>query len=154
MSSATAVRRTMPRTSTVELTARFHRSFRSIRSTTGERTATLKIETKISRSTWPTEASAQARATATPTRRIVRIEMKTASSRLLVPSAAGEEPEALIPLFIPTAPDGDPAYGRARRGLAQGVATAVLGDVDEDLPHLGQFGPQAPIEPGHLPGQL
>jgi hypothetical protein len=50
-------------------------------STTGARTAALKTATKISSRTWPIDASAQASATATPTSRIVRMEMNTASSR-------------------------------------------------------------------------
>ena len=54
----------MPITSTVEHSARLHGSLRSIASTTGERTAMLKIETKISSRTSPMETSAQARATA------------------------------------------------------------------------------------------
>jgi hypothetical protein len=78
---ATPVTTTIPRTSTEEHSPRLHGRRRLMASTTGARTAALKTATKISSRTWPIDASAQASATATPTSRIVRMEMNTASSR-------------------------------------------------------------------------
>ncbi len=99
-SKAPPTRITVASTSTVEHTARFQVSRRSIAPTTGERTATLKTETRISSRTSPIEASAQARATATLTSRIVRIGKKTSTSRRLVSPATEADSDPVISPFI------------------------------------------------------
>jgi hypothetical protein len=64
-------------TSTVEHHPRLHPNRRSIALTTGERTATLKSDTRITRRMFAIDASAQAMATAPATNRIVWIEIET-----------------------------------------------------------------------------
>ena len=61
---------------------------RSIAFTTGNRTATLKTETKMARRTSATEASAHATATATATSKIVLIEIESSTSRRPVSASA------------------------------------------------------------------
>src|SRR5262249_32608218 len=121
---------------------RLQGSRRCMKSTTGERTATLKIETKISSRTWPTDASAHASATATPTRRIVRIDMKTASSRRSVRSASagGSGPLTLI---------GPSDTSRIGWGCS-----AVRRDVDEHLRDLRQLVAQARVDVVHRRREL
>ena len=76
---------TAPRTITIVSTStaadslRLQRSRRSIALTTGERTATLKMETKMTRRTFAIDASAHATATTPATSRIVRIDTETSS---------------------------------------------------------------------------
>ena len=87
---------TAPRTitiasrSTAEDSLRLQRSRRSIALTTGERTATLKRETKMTRRTLAIDASAHATATTPAISRIVRIDTET-SSWVRRACPAGEE---------------------------------------------------------------
>ena len=71
----------IPRTSSVAQTPRLQPSRRSIAPTTGDRTATLKMETKITRRMLPIEASAHAVTTAPAISRSVRIDIETSTSR-------------------------------------------------------------------------
>ena len=78
-STTTPMTITIPSTSTVEHSPRLQPNRRSIAVTTGERTATLKTETKITRRTFAIDASAHATATTPATSRIVRIEIETST---------------------------------------------------------------------------
>ena len=80
-STTTPMTITIPSTSTVEHSPRLQPNRRSIAVTTGERTATLKTETKITSRTFAIDASAHATATAPATSRIVRIDIETSTSR-------------------------------------------------------------------------
>jgi hypothetical protein len=86
---------TIPSTSTVEHRPRLQPSRSSIAVTTGERTATPKMETKITSRMLPIDASAHAMATAPATSRIVRIEIETSISPRPV-SVAPEEVSAAV----------------------------------------------------------
>ena len=71
---------TIPRTSTVEHSALLQRRRRSIAVATGERTATLKTDTKMISSALPIDASAPATATMPAATSSVRTEMDTTTS--------------------------------------------------------------------------
>jgi hypothetical protein len=72
---------TIPDTSTSEHTRRLQPRRRSIAVATGERTATPKTETNRRSTTLLIDASAAPAAMTTATSRIVRIEIRTPSSR-------------------------------------------------------------------------
>ena len=80
----------IPNSSTVAHNPRLHRRRCSIASTTGENTAMLKVETKITSKTSAIETRAHAIATTATTSRIVRTEIETSTSGRL-PSPADEE---------------------------------------------------------------
>jgi hypothetical protein len=71
---------TMATTSTTDERRRLQRSRRSIAVTTGESTATLKVDTKRTRRTLAMDVSAHATATTPATRRIVLTDSETSSS--------------------------------------------------------------------------
>ena len=79
-SRTTARATTIPRTSTVEHSARLQRRRRSIAVATGERTATLKKDTKMISSALPIDASAPASATMPAAKSSVRTDMDTTTS--------------------------------------------------------------------------
>jgi hypothetical protein len=91
---------TTPMTSTITSTSRVEHSFRlqpdrrSIAVTTGERTATLRTETRITRMTFVIDASAHAIAAAAVTSRIVRTDTET--STFVRSSPAEDDPAAVI----------------------------------------------------------
>jgi hypothetical protein len=76
--ATTPMTTTIASTSTVEHSPRLQPKRRSIALTSGERTATLKSETKIMRRTFAIDASAQATAAMPATSRIVRIVIEIA----------------------------------------------------------------------------
>jgi hypothetical protein len=109
---------TTPSTSTAAHRPRLQPHRRSIAVTTGERTATLKTETKMRRRTFAIDATAQAIATAPAISTIVRIDIEISMLRRPVPPPAREEddPAALI---CPS-----PRLGTARLTLWRPLALA------------------------------
>jgi hypothetical protein len=85
----------VPTTSTGEDSFRLQWNRRSIKDATGNRTATLKTETKTMRRTFAIDANAHARATTPATSRIVWTEIETSSLRRPL-SLAREGSAALI----------------------------------------------------------
>jgi hypothetical protein len=86
----------IPITSTVEDSPRLQPSRRSIKDTTGNRTATLKAATKTTRRTFAIDATAHARATTPATSRIVWTDIETSSLRRPVSLAPEAGSAALI----------------------------------------------------------
>lgn len=82
---------TIPSTSTVEHSPLLQPNRSSIQVTTGERTAMLKIDTKIRSRTLPIEASADMTATATATSKSVLIDIETSTTERLVFPAPEED---------------------------------------------------------------
>ena len=81
INATTPITSTIASTSTVEHRPRLQPNRRSIAVTTGERTATLKSDTKMTRRTLEIEASAHATAATPATSSIVRRESETLTSR-------------------------------------------------------------------------
>ena len=87
-STTTAMTITIASTSNVEHSRRLQPNRRSIQVTTGKRTAVLKTETKTTSRTFAIDASAHATAATAATRRIVWIEIVTATLERPVSLAA------------------------------------------------------------------
>ena len=102
---------TIASTSTVEHSPRLQPSRRSIAVTTGERTATLKTETKITSRTFAIDASAHATATTPATSRIVRTDIETSTSDRRVRVPAGDGSATIIASIVtPERVSGRHAY--------------------------------------------
>ena len=121
---------TVPRTSTVEHNALLQRRRRSIAVATGERTATLKTDTKMISSALPIDASAPATATMPAATSSVRTEMDTTTSGRPVSLTA-----------LPASPLGSAACGAA--GKSTGLAA-----LRASAPTAARCVWEAPVWPG------